>query len=466
MAGSAHGWTRTLLARPWLLLFVPVNAATSGFGVVLPLLVLVHFHGTLLDVSLAAVLFNVSVIFASMLWGHLSDRFPRRRAFLLLNFGAYAVGYASLGLLPSLPFLFLAYTAIGLVTPAGTSASNLLILEKFPEEERPAAFASFQEMSILGGIAGVLAGFVWLEAGGALLPLVYLFAALAAVSCVVVMRAVDPPAVQLTTRQVARNEPSLASRIRHASAGLIAIPFFPRRPRLASGALARFRLWAVEELRHELPLILAAGFLFNFSASLFNTSYTPYLYSVGLGGAAIFLINVSNNGAQGIAFPFSGRLSERLTPTRLVGQATYVRAVSYLGLTLAAAAPLLLGGVYGVNLLFFGLAGAAIALYSTSSSLILFRALARRDAGTTLGLSSALGGAASVLGAFFSGVVSFYGSYRLTFLVASVALLASLPLWTAANVAYDRRQKRKTGTSPTPPPVEARRATRVDAQSD
>jgi MFS family permease len=466
MAERTRSWSRTLLFRPWLLLFVPVNAATSGFAVVLPLLILVRFHGTLLDVSTAAVLFNVSVIFASMLWGHLSDRFPRRRAFLLLNFGAYAVGYASLGLIPSLPFLFLAYTAIGLLTPAGSSAANLLILEKFPEEERPAAFASFQEMSILGGIAGVLAGFGWLVAGGSLLPLVYLFAALAAVSCIVVVRAVEPPALRLTTRQVARNEISLASRIRHASAGLISIPFFPRRPRLGPGAVARFRLWAVEELRHELPLILAAGFLFNFSASLFNTSYTPYLYSVGLGGAAIFLINVANNGAQGVAFPFSGRLSERLGPTRLVGQATYVRAVSYLGLTLAAAAPLLLGSVYGVNLLFFGLAGAAIALYSTSSSLILFRALARRDAGTTLGLSSALGGAAAVLGAFLSGILSFYGSYRLTFLVASLALLASLPLWTAANLAFTKRRKPQAEPPPPAPVAPAARATRAEPQSD
>ncbi|MCI4337987.1 MAG: MFS transporter, partial [Thermoplasmata archaeon] len=416
-----------------------------GFGVVLPLLVLSRFHGSLLDVSTAAVLFNVSVIFASMLWGHLSDRFPRRRAFLLLNFGSYAAGYAALGLVPSLPFLFVVYTLLGFLTPAGSSASNLLILEKFPEAERPAAFASFQEMSILGGIAGVMAGFVWLEAGGTLLPLLYLFAALAALACLGAWRAVEPPVVRLTTRQVARNAVSLASRIRHASAGLIPIPFFPRRPNLRPGALARFRLWSVEELRHELPLILGAAFLFNLSASLFNTSYTPYLYAAGLGGAAIFLVNAANNAAQGVAFPFSGRLADRMGSTRLVGYGTYLRAVSYLALTLAAAAPLLLGGVYSVNLVFFGLAGAAIALYSTASSLLLFRALDRRDAGTTLGLSSALGGIASVLGAFLSGILSFFGSYRLTFLVSSFALLASLPLWSAAEVAARRRRERLTG---------------------
>jgi MFS family permease len=452
MAARTGTWRRTLLARPWLLLFVPVNAATSGFGVVLPLLVLGRFHGDLLDVSLAAVLFNTSVIFASMLWGHLSDRFPRRRAFLLVNFAAYAVGYASLGLLPSLGFLFVVYTLIGCLTPAGTSAANLLILEKFADEERPVAFASFQEMSILGGMAGVLAGFAWLEAGGALVPLLYLFAGLAALSCLITARAVEPPARTFTTRQVARNPTSLASRIRPVFSGRIPIPFFPRRPNLSPGAVARFRLWAVEELHHELPLILGASFLFNLSAALFNTAYTPYLYAAGLGGAAIFLVNAANNGAQGVAFPLSGHLASRMGAARVVGLGTYLRAVSYLALTLAAAVPLLVDDVYRINLLFFGLAGAAIALYSTSSSLLLFQALRRRDAGTTLGLSSALGGIASVLGAFLAGTVGLLGGYRLTFLVASLALLASLPLWAAAHLAAERRRTRLVVPAPPAPP--------------
>lgn len=447
MATDPSSWRRTLLARPWLLLFVPVNAATSGFGVVLPLLVLGRFHGDLVDVSIAAVLFNSSVIVASMLWGHLADRFPHRRTFLLVNFAAYAVGYASLGLLPSLGFLFVVYTTIGFLTPAGTSASNLLILEKFPELERPQAYASFQEMSIVGAMAGVLAGFAWLEAGGALLPLLYLFAGLAALACLVTVRAVAPPERTVTTEQVARQPASLASRLRHISAGRVFVPFFPRRPSLAAGSLARFRQWAGEELHHELPLILGASFLFNLSASLFNTAYTPYLYAAGMGGAAIFLVNAANTGAQGVAFPVSGRLASRLGASRLVGYSTYLRAVSYLALTLAAALPLLLGSLLVANLLFYGLAGAAIALYSTASSLLLFQALHRRDAGTTIGLASALGGIASVLGAFLAGAIGLLGGYRLSFLVASLALLSSLPVWTAAHVAAERRRGQALATA-------------------
>ncbi|MHB8352259.1 MAG: MFS transporter, partial [Thermoplasmata archaeon] len=159
-------WPGRILARPWLLLFVPVNAATSGFGVMLPLLILLRLHGTLLDVALAATLFNGAVIIASILWGYLSDRWPDRRLFLFVNFAGYAVIFAVLGAFPSLPLLLLLYTLVGLIAPAGASASNLLILERFSESERAGGFASFQEMSILGAIGGVIVGYLWLLEGG------------------------------------------------------------------------------------------------------------------------------------------------------------------------------------------------------------------------------------------------------------------------------------------------------------
>jgi MFS family permease len=454
-------WPRRILARPWLLSFVPINAATSGFGVMLPLYILLRLHGTLLDVALAAALFNGAVILASMLWGHLSDRYPRRRLFLLVNFAGFAVIYALLGMLPVLPLLFALYTVVGFLAPAGTSASNLLILEQFGEAERPDAFASFQEMSILGSIGGVLVGYFWLVAGGHLTPLLFVFAGLAAVSVGAVWFGIRPSATRASTRQVVLHPESLVSRVRHSVALHLPIPFFPRRPRLGPGLIARTRLWLIEEMRHELPIILVASFLFNFASNLFNTSYTPYLESVGIASASIFLVNCANNVAQAGSFPFSGGLANREGSDRLVHQSTYVRGLGYLAMTGFTFVPLTLGAAFEGNAIVFGILGAAIALYSTASSLILFRGLQGREAGTILGINSALGGVAAVTGALLSGYLSFYGSFRLTFFVSALVLFASLPLWTAAQLAYARRRGAAVPESvgpgpaaPVPPPVE------------
>ncbi|MGP8071966.1 MAG: MFS transporter [Thermoplasmata archaeon] len=459
---SLRTWPRRLVARPWLLGFVPINAATSGFGVVLPLLILIPLHGSWADVAIAATMFNSAVILSSVAWGHLSDRYPLRRLFLVINFGGYGLLYLALAHTSTLLELYAVYAVIGVISPAGASASNLLILEKFTEGERPNAYASFQEMSMIGSIIGLLIGYFWTLADDALLSLLYLLAALAAASAVALWFGVQDPTRSLTTAQVARHSESLFSRIRESTALRISIPFFPFRPSVGRGAWRRFRAWARAELHHELPLIFIASFLFNLSANLYNISYTPYLYSAGLAASSIFLVNLSNNFAQTLVYPISGGLASRFGADRLVQRATYLRSLGYLataGFTFILFAR---SGVYEANLIVFGVLGAAIAVYSTASSLMLFRGLEGRDAGSLLGVNSALGGVAAVAGAGLSGILATFGSFRFVFLVSAGALLVSLPLWSAASVAYLRRKHLREAAPPTvTPPRDAPESTVV-----
>ncbi|MGI0071129.1 MAG: MFS transporter [Thermoplasmata archaeon] len=447
MAVSILTWPSRLVARPWLLAFVPVNAATAGFGVLLPLLILIPHHGTWAEVAVAATLFNAAVILSSVLWGHLADRYRTRRSFLALNYGGYALLYLVLAHVSSLPLLYGAYTAIGLLAPAGANAANLLILEKFSETERATAFASFQEMTMIGSVVGLLIGYFWTVANDALLSLLFVLAALAAASAVALWFGIREGDRALTAAQVARHPESLASRLRVSASFRISIPFFPKRPAVGKASLARFRRWVAGELHHELPLVMSAMFLFSLASNLYNISYTPYLYSLGLGVAAIFLINFSNNFAQVLLYAVSGRLASRVGPDTMVRWSTYLRSLGYLataGFTFFVA---LRGDAFTANFLVFGALGGAIAIYTTASSLILFRGIAGRDAGGLLGVNSSLGGAAAILGAVLSGVLAVFGSYRLVFLVAAGSLLVSVPLWTAAGVAHHRR---KYGPSPDP----------------
>ena len=440
MAVSIRTWPSRLIARPWLLAFVPINAATAGFGVVLPLLILIPLHGSWSDVAVAATLFNLAVILSSVVWGHLADRYHGRRAFLVLNYGGYAVLYLLLTHVGSLPLLDVIYTGIGLIAPAGANASSLLILEKFPAAERATAFASFQEMSMLGSVGGLLIGYFWTIANDSLLSLLYVLSALAVVSAVALWVGIREAPRRLTSASVAKHPESLAARLHVSESLRSAIPFFPKLPSRARATFRRLPRWVREEMHHELPLVMAAMFLFNLASNLYNISYIPYLYSVGLGVAAIFLVNFSNNVAQILLFPLSGRLANRVGPDALVRWSTYVRSLGYLATAGFTFVVLLHGAAFTANLIAFGILGGAIAVYTTASSLILFRGLEGRDAGGLLGVNSSLGGVAAVLGAAIAGVLSVFGSYRLVFLVAAGSLLVSVPLWTAAGVAYYRRK--------------------------
>jgi len=452
MTPALRTWSGRLVARPWLAAFVPINAATSGFSVVLPLLILISLHGTWAQVAVAATLFNAAVILSSVVWGHLSDTYPHRRLFLVVNYGAFAALYVVLSGVGSVYALYAIYTVLGVVSPAGVSASNLLILEKFGEEERATAYASFQEMSMIGSLVGLLIGYFWTVSDDALRTLLYVLGGLAAVSAVLFWFWITEAPRQLTTGQVARHPESLFSRIRPHIAWQMPVPFFPARPRWRPRPIARFRAWAKEELRHELPLILLASFLFNLSANLFNISYTPYLYEAGLAASSIFLVNLANNFVQTLVFPVTGGLSNRVGVDRLVGRATYVRSLGYLATAGFAFVSLAHATALGANALVYGLLGGAVAVYTTASSLMLFRGLGHRDPGRLLGVNSALGGVAAVGGAGLSGILALLGSFRVVFLVASGLLLASLPLWAAATLAYSRRRQ-AAAALPTPAPA-------------
>ncbi|MFZ0831288.1 MAG: MFS transporter [Thermoplasmata archaeon] len=441
----------SILARPWLLAFLPINAATAAFGLSLQLLIL-GAHGSVIQWALAATVFNGALIVSSIIWGYLADKYPLRRRFLLINYLGFAAIYAALFFLTSFNELILLYTLVGVLTPAGVSASNLLILEQFSEGERPTAYASFQEISILGSIVGGLVGFFWLEANEMLRPLLFVLAGFALASAVVVWFGVKDSHRPLPSSETTRDPSGLLSRLRHSVALRGTVPFFPPFPQFQPGVVHRAWRRLREEARHELPLIFGASLLFSLSANLFNVSYTFYLAAVGISFAGIFLVNVSNSVAQAIFFPLSGSLSKRGGADRLVRLSSLLRGVGYLIVVAFTFDRVFAGSLaFGANVLVYAILGAAIALYSTASSLVLFRTLHERDAGSMLGLSSALGGVAAIAGAFLSGVLSFYGSYRLTFLIAAVGLLASLPLWAAADAAYIRR--RMGGAVPPPAPA-------------
>jgi MFS family permease len=430
----------SILARPWLIAFLPINAATAAFSLSLQLLIL-GAHGSVIEWALAATVFNGALIVSSIVWGFLADRYPLRRRFLLINYLGFAGIYAALYFLTSFNELIILYTIVGALTPAGVSASNLLILEQFSEGDRPTAYASFQEISIFGAILGGLVGFFWLEARELLRPILFLLAAFALASVIIVWFGVRDSSRPLRTSDTTKDAAGLLSRLRHSVALRLTIPFFPPFHQFRPGVLRRAWRRIREEARHEIPLIFAASLLFNLSANLFNVSYTFYLAAVGISFAGIFLINVSNSVAQSIFFPLSGSLSKRGGADRLVQTSSLLRTIGYL-LVAGFTFDQFFGGAlaFEANVLVYALLGGAIALYSTGSSLVLFRTLHERDAGSLLGLSSALGGFAAIVGAFLSGVLSYYGSYRLTFLVAAIGLLASLPLWASADAAYIRRR--------------------------
>ncbi len=447
----------SIVARPWLLVFLPANAAAAGFSVALPLLILFTLHGGILEVALASALYNAAIVPASLFWGVLCDRLGVRAPLLLLNYAAFIVVFLVLAAAPTLVTLLVCYTVYGLVAPSSAAASNLLVLERFPAHERATAYASFSELSVLGSVIGTFIGFLWvLRFPGSLglLGILYISAASAAASAIGVVLFIRDPETRRQRWHLSLHPESLVARLH------LRFPYFPHMPQ--RGSLRRARSWLRQEATHEVPLMLTAGLLYSFGSAMFNTSYTPYMASVFLPASAIFLVGLSNNAGQAMVLPFTGRICEGGRSETVVQTASWARAGSYgtvFGLALLPLALFSTGGELGINALAYGIIGVTYAFYSTSSSLLLFRSLEGRNAGSLLGTSSAFGGVAAVLGAATSGAVSGSLGFAATFLVSAMLIAVAVPAWRYALRAYARRVPSSppgsSGAALTPAPAPA-----------
>lgn len=427
-----------ILARPWLVVFLPVNAAISGFTVILPVIILFTYHSGVVSVALAITLYNLFLIPAAMLWGKVCDIIPRRRYLLLINYLSIALIFAGMALIHGLTDLLIFYSLFGWMAPSGAAASNLLIMERFSLAERATAFASFSEMNVVGGTVGILAGFLWvLDLPGDLTGFLLVAALLSISSAVMLFILVPERRVHLERASIANHPASLSSRLRYH------YPLFIQFP--TRGSLEKGWNWLKKEATHDVPLILAATFLFNFSANLFNTSYTPYLQALGLGASAIFLVNLSNNSAQVFSMPLSARASEGVKAEHSVVLSSWTRVLGYAGVFLLTIAPLAFlasdrNFMLGANLFFYGLLGLAVAFYTTSSSLLLFRSLEGRSAGTYIGFNSAFAGTGAVIGAGLSGVITSRLDFSFTFGIAALAMAAAIPVWVLSARAFRMRK--------------------------
>jgi predicted MFS family arabinose efflux permease len=84
------------------------------------------------------------------------------------------------------------------------------------------------------------------------------------------------------------------------------------------------------------------------------------------------------------------------------------------------------------SMLVTAVTGTAYALYTTSSSILLFRSLPAGKQGELLGLYSALTGIAAFAGAFASGYLSLHFGYGVTFSMATLLVIGCLLAFRAA----------------------------------
>jgi MFS family permease len=420
-------WLKAVETRKtaaWVDAILPFNIAVGPVSTLIQLLIL-NLHGTVIDVAFAVALFSAVGIPAALLWGFVADRFQRRKKIIVTSYLAtaailFSFLFANTGYLVSL-----LYTVFSFVTSASTTPLNLLIMETEQKQKWATAFASFSMVTSIGQTVGLLLSVGW----GLFFSLTYLvipLATLSLISAVLATLMIKEPSIMFERQAIAMNKPSFFHR-------LLAVPvFFLRVPRLND--FKRFFRNIKYELTRQVPILYFSIFMFYFASGLFNTSLVPSFQANNLSSFLIFLVTTVAMLIQIVSFKYAGPYTEKKSPVKASVGGLILRSVCYglLGVSLY-----IISGVWFLVpvLIFYPLAGGiAYSVYYTASNTMIFNTLHSGRQGSSLGVYSALVGAATLTGSLISGVTSFFLGFSTTFIIAAACLGCSA--WLASLLQH------------------------------
>ena len=396
----------------WIDAILPFNIAIGPVGTLIQLLIL-NLHGTVIDVAFAIALFSGVGIPAALFWGFVADRFQRRKKIIVISYLVTAAILVSFLFANTGYYVSLLYAVFSFVTSASTTPLNLLIMETELKQKWAVAFAKFSMVTSIGQTAGLLLSVGW----GLFFSLNYLvipLAFLSIISAALAVLMIKEPSIMFERQAIVMNKPSFFHRI-------LAVPvFFLRVPRLND--FKRVFRNIKYDLTRQVPILYFSIFMFYLASGLFNTSLVPSLQANNLSSFLIFLVTTVAMLIQIISFKYAGPYTEKKSPVKATVEGLILRSVCYglLGVSLY----IISGVLFLVPVLIFYplAAGIAYSVYYTASNTMVFNTLHSGRQGSSLGVYSALVGAATLMGSLISGLTSFFLGFSTTFIIAAACL--------------------------------------------
>lgn len=412
-------------AKHWFWSFFVANSVAGAASPLLPLYVYFLGGGPREVGQLASVASAVGV-FASILWGKLSDRTQRRRPMILVSFGGLALAYALLPFATHVQHVIYLNALVSAVWMASVTVAVLLIMETNPSADWEGQIGRFNAFSGLGWTGGLALGACWttlmlplVGEGWGLRSLGAVISVLAVCATVLATLWVREPPLHISARafrgMAITAGTFLVERFRYAPAHLYHL--------LSPVQLLRF-LQGKSALGPDLALWYYGALLAFTGFSMVFVLLPVFLRSVlGWPGELVFIAYFVHHAVSVLAFGLARRAVSQWGHRPAVGLALLIRVAvfaSWAGV----------GSLFGSWAVFalFGLAGFTWSYFQLGSTAVVSRLAPKGLKGQSLGLYNALAGVGNVLGALLGGYLAEYLGYAAPFLAGAALVLLALPI--------------------------------------
>ena len=418
----------------WFLPHGARNVADGGASVLTPLFIKDALGGNVGMVGVVSAAVSMASVPAAVAWGELSDRFQKRKLFILLGYFGTGLMYILMGLsMGELEFLGL-NVIYGVVAAASVPIGTLIITETMPSKRWPHYIGAYTRMGGMGWIIGLLIGGIWLEVGASGLDTVtamrLLFIMLGAVGILggfMAMKMIpEPPVKPFAPHRVDKLvmfQGRIVERVRY-------LPLWMYKWRYR-GEMHRIRT-SGEAVPKPLKLYFAASLLL-FSG--FQTVFTPFPIfmsdRLGTSGLEIFLVYLVNSMTAAYMYSRVGDIIPRFGEKASLIKANIIRAGLFAGFGLLALLTnygLKLPHLLVMALLFGMMAGVGFfwAFVSVASLTLVSRCAPAGAKGENVGLFNATVSIGGIVGSLAGGYVALALGYPVSFFTGTGLVVAGI----------------------------------------
>lgn len=399
----------------WMFASLPANLATGPLSTLIVLYIL-QIGGNILSVAYAITLSSAITIPSVFLWGYLTDLLNRRK--ILIFFSYLFTSFLVFGLffIKSVAGATLIYAAIAFVGAASAAPINLLVMETGEKDRWAHNFSILQMISGLGTTIGLLVA--WAVTGVSTLDVLLLVLATSSlVSALLALKLIKDPKKLGTSASLYDGVHAFMYRLVAIPNMIIKIP----NPENFKN-LFKFHGFGSSEKKFVITFYIIS-FIFFFGSAIFNTEYPVGLKFGGVSESMVFFLMLISMVIQTLIFHYYDSFTKDLTNKVVSALSLFGRATGYIFVGIFF---ILFKGIalYAGNFIFYILAsGVAYAVYYPTSYAMLFKTLAGKGKGSTMGIYSAVIGIGTLLGALVSGGLTVSYGFGFTFVVAGALMM-------------------------------------------
>jgi MFS family permease len=393
----------------------------------IPLFVTEGLKGTVAEVGIVGAISSLASVPANIIWGNLSDTTRKRKVFVLIGFLGLAIALLTMGLSMDMGAYYFGNFLLGAIAAAAAPVSTVIILESFAKEEWAKRIGDFSKISGIGWVLGLILGTVWLQWAGddgsvtAMRGLFITASALCIASILLAIKMVPEPERKMERKEAVGEVP--AGNLIHFERGRYAPTKIIHIMKMSAKNLSARNFPTNLKLYFIVTFLAFTGFL------TFYTAFPIFLKrELGLSISEVFVVYLASSVTSALTYSLAGRWTSLVGGKKVQMAAFCGRILLFPCVYLVTFLDLAFWPMMAVLCVLHAGIGFCWANLSVAGNTIVSRISYKEFRTESLGAYNAIMGIGTVIGSLVGGLVAASLGYEITFLAASVFVVAALGL--------------------------------------